>query len=302
MKDKLTPIIVVLIVIAAFLAGSLWMKSRYSSQQEAVEQQQGQAAGQQAQQPPEFKAAKSEKPEVKFFVMSFCPYGNQAEYGLKPVAELLGDQVSWEPVYIVSDAKQSCEQGCANSVYDEDRCQQLVDAGQVPDMETCKGYFPYNDQQTCLDEKCAGLQAGEYALLHGDQEKNQDIREICAWNLGDEAQWWLFVDEVNKNCTYENADTCWKEYAQSAGLDAEAISQCEAQQGSNLLASHLNVVEDYQVRGSPTIYINDVLYQGGRTPEEYKQAICDSFESIPEACGTVLSGGDQQAPAAGSCN
>ncbi|MFC1711660.1 thioredoxin domain-containing protein [Patescibacteria group bacterium] len=302
MKDKLTPVIVILIVIAAFLAGSLWMKSKYSGEKPAEGNKQ-QASGQPAAQAaPEFKAVTTDNPEVKFFVMSFCPYGNQAEYGLKPVTELLGDQVVWEPVYIVADAKASCELGCANRVYDEARCQQLVDSGRVPDMDACKGYFPYSDKETCIAENCVSLEAGKFDSLHGEQELNQDVREICAWNMGDEAKWWDFVDRVNKSCTYENADTCWEEHATAAGLDAAAISQCEQQQASNLLSGQLDIVTKFKVQGSPTIYINGVLYQGGRTPEDYKTAICASFKNPPEECNTVLSAGDQQAPAPGSCN
>jgi hypothetical protein len=35
------------------------------------------------------------------FVMSFCPYGNQAEAGLVPVVEQLADSAEFEPVYII---------------------------------------------------------------------------------------------------------------------------------------------------------------------------------------------------------
>lgn len=38
--------------------------------------------------------AKSDKPEVDLYVMSFCPYGVQAENAMKPVADLLGDKIN----------------------------------------------------------------------------------------------------------------------------------------------------------------------------------------------------------------
>lgn len=44
---------------------------------------------------------KSAKPDIKLFVMSFCPYGQQAETVLKPVADLLGDKIVMEPHFIV---------------------------------------------------------------------------------------------------------------------------------------------------------------------------------------------------------
>lgn len=44
---------------------------------------------------------KSDKPDVKLFVMSFCPFGQQAEAGLKPVAELLGKSANIEPHFVI---------------------------------------------------------------------------------------------------------------------------------------------------------------------------------------------------------
>ena len=45
---------------------------------------------------------KTDKPTVQLFVMSFCPYGQQAEKAMKPVADLLGSAVTIEPHFIVS--------------------------------------------------------------------------------------------------------------------------------------------------------------------------------------------------------
>jgi len=45
---------------------------------------------------------KTDKPKVELFVMSFCPYGNEAENTLLPVYNLLKDKVEWNIHYIVS--------------------------------------------------------------------------------------------------------------------------------------------------------------------------------------------------------
>lgn len=61
-------------------------------------------AGQQQQpqqQAAKFDAPDSDKPNVKMFVMSFCPYGQQAEAGLNPVHALLGDKITIEPHYVI---------------------------------------------------------------------------------------------------------------------------------------------------------------------------------------------------------
>ncbi len=44
---------------------------------------------------------KSDKPVMKFFVMSFCPYGQQAEQGITPVARLLQNQATLEPHFVI---------------------------------------------------------------------------------------------------------------------------------------------------------------------------------------------------------
>ena len=45
---------------------------------------------------------KTDKPTIDFYVMSFCPYGNQAEDTLKPVYELLKDKADFNFHYIVN--------------------------------------------------------------------------------------------------------------------------------------------------------------------------------------------------------
>jgi len=271
-----------------------------------------------------FTPAKEAVPIIKFFVMSFCPFGNQAEAMLRPVAELLGDKVNWQPVYIVSDAKKSCELGCGQQVYDETNCQNLVKAGRIPDMETCRKYFPYNSKEICLQKECAAFKEGEYASLHGQQELNQNVRELCVWNQGDQGKWWDFVERVNEGCTYENADSCWEEQAVASGLDAAKIKECEAEQASELLAKELVITSEYGVGSSPTFIFNGKRFppEGAypkkegeivnlkigkeiftpdqyRSPEVLKDAICAGFEKPPKECKEKLE--DINTGSAGGC-
>jgi len=52
--------------------------------------------------PPAPEVPKSDRPELELFVMSFCPYGVQAETAIKPVVELLGDKADINVKFIVS--------------------------------------------------------------------------------------------------------------------------------------------------------------------------------------------------------
>lgn len=49
-----------------------------------------------------FDAPDSETPKVQLFVMSFCPYGQQAEKNIASVIELLSNSIEFEPHFIVN--------------------------------------------------------------------------------------------------------------------------------------------------------------------------------------------------------
>lgn len=308
MDRRTSFIIIFLLIIASFLAGSTVAKVKYSEGESKVV---GEVGGETlTSEPVAFEPNKNDKPEVKFFVMSFCPYGNQAEEGLEPVYQLLKDKVNWQPRYIINDQKLSCEQYCPYKIFNseaESRCQEAIESGQVSDMETCKQYFPYQTAEECIQKECSDLKAGTYTSLHGVQELNQNVREICALAQTQAAssvdamdKWWKFISLVNSNCTDQNADTCWTSQAQEAGLNAPQISSCVQTQTRDLLEKEIEEANKYQAQGSPTVYINDTLYNGGRSPEDYKIAICQAFKSPPQECQTIL--GTETAPNTSGCN
>ena len=210
------------------------------------------------QEPEEFDAPNREKANIKFFVMSFCPFGNQAESGLEPVYRLLGEKVEWEPHYVIYS-------------------------------DYASGYPDY-----CLDEN------NTYCSMHGIQELNQDVRELCVWKSYEHSLWWDFVIKINDKCNSRNADTCWEDVARDVGIDVEKIKECQKNEAVELLQKELELNQEYGIRGSPTVFVNDVPYNGARTPEAYKNAICSGFEDPPEECETTLSGSPQAAPS-GSC-
>ncbi len=54
----------------------------------------------QQQQQPTPTVTKADKPKVELFVMSHCPFGTQAEKGIIPVVELLGDQIDFDLMFV----------------------------------------------------------------------------------------------------------------------------------------------------------------------------------------------------------
>jgi len=276
-----------------------------------------------------FDPEKTEKPELDFYVMSFCPYGNQMEEVLKPVADLLGDSVTLQPRYIfekISDLKTQCQQ------YDSSNCTNYVTAGYFSTESECKSALvEYSND--CYDENNY-LKIGDayYSSLHGRSEAIQDVREICAYNsLGDDkTNWWKFVENVNNNCTVDDVDTCWEEQAKSAGLDTNQITECFNTQAAELIDKEIALTTENNIQGSPTLYIGDSEFPaedaytsagtGGmkigkkvfaeseyRTSEFIKEALCAAFKKSPRACKTSLEVEDDadttaSAASAGSCD
>ena len=274
-----------------------------------------------------FTPAKSAKPELKFFVMSFCPYGNQMEDVLRPVFDLIGKQADIKPQYIFEKIAELSSY-CKSNSGDPAQCAAYVKNKYFQDETECKKVIAQNLEK-CQDTK-EYIKAGDntyYASLHGRQEANQDVREICAWNqTEDKKVWWDFVGNVNKNCTAQNADSCWEDQAKKSGLDTTKISDCFNKDAINLIEKEIALSTQYKVSGSPTLILNGVNFPPEtaytqdntgnikigdkvftqdkfRTPNVIKEAVCASFNKSPKDCKTALADlAGTAATAAGGCN
>lgn len=181
------------------------------------------------------------KPQIDFFVMSYCPYGNQAEEAIEPVYQNLKDTAIFNPRYIVSKT------------------------------------------------------ASTYNSLHGVQEFNQDIRELCVNKYMGIDAYFKFVLAMNKQCTSGNADSCWENVANGLGLDTVKIKACQKDEGSALADKEIQLADALDVSSSPTVFVEGVKYSGARSAQGFQQALCAGFTTKPAACGTALSGTAQAA-------
>ncbi|MFA4826803.1 MAG: hypothetical protein WC596_00915 [Candidatus Shapirobacteria bacterium] len=272
-----------------------------------------------------FATTKTDKAKLQFFVMSFCPYGNQMEDILRPIFDLLGNKTDIQPQYIFDKVTGSLADYCKPRVGDPTQCATYVTNKYFTTEDECKKTIATNLAQ-CVDEKSyIKISDSFYTSLHGRVEANQNIREICAWNqTTDKKQWWDFVANVNKNCTAQNADTCWEEQAKKASLDTAKITECFNKDAQSLIEKEIALTTQYQVSGSPTVLVNGLPFppeaaytQDGkgtlkigtktatqdkyRTPNVIKEAVCASFNKAPKECNTVLNELSGQAPAAGGC-
>jgi len=199
---------------------------------------------------------KSDTPEVRLFVMSFCPYGNQAEELMIPVANLLKDKAKIELRYVIYSNYQG------------------------------------GGKDYCLDEE------SQYCSMHGIQELNQGIRELCVQKYQKD-KLWDFVQEINSTCNYQDVDACWEGAAKTLGIDVNKIKTCQKNEGLTISAGELALNEQYGISGSPQLIINGVEYAGARTSEGFKQAICSAFSSQPSECSQVL--GNEGGSVSGGC-
>lgn len=270
-----------------------------------------------------FTPTKVDKPQLDFYVMSFCPYGNDMEDTLRPIFDLLGNKVDLRPRYIFDKIEGNLAQVCKTrytSPYKESQCPELLKQypDQIKDLADCKKQLidiaaKYAaSEKICNDEK-SYLKIGNnfYSSLHGRIEANQDVREICAYNQAtDKKLWWDFVANVNKNCTDKNADTCWEEQAKKAGLDTNKITECFNKEAGALIEKEIADTNKYQIQGSPTLMIGDKPFPPEfgadatdqnikignkvyapnqlRSPEIIKEALCSTFKNAPKECKKSL--------------
>lgn len=286
-----------LLAASSFFAGAAWLKLNN--------------AGSTVTDKDTFAAVKSNKPEFNFFVMSFCPYGNQIEEVIKPVADLLKNKADIHPRYIFEKIANLSDY-CKQTSGDVTQCAAYIKAGYFTTEADCQKTI--NDSnKTCLDEKnYLKIGSNFYSSLHGRIEANQNVREICAFNMNDDkTNWWTFVSNVNSNCTSENADTCWEEQAKKAGFDTGKITECFNTQAADLIEKEIALTTQYKVQGSPTLIINGVgfppetayteagdgiLKVGNKTikqadfrsPDAIKESVCASFKRAPSECKTTL--------------
>ena len=196
---------------------------------------------------------KTARPSVDLYVMSFCPYGTQAETVMSPVVDLLKSRADIRIRYITS---------------------------------------------------VSGTTADSVDSLHGMPEAKEDLQQVCINKYYPE-KFWPYLNAFNDACypSWQNAavlESCRKNTTATLGIDRAKITACaEGAEGIALLRADEAASTKDSATASPMLFINGVKYSGARTPEAFKQAICNSFETAPAECSTVLS--STSTSASGGC-
>lgn len=122
---------------------------------------------------------KSARPEVRLFVMSYCPYGTQMQKGILPVLETLGDEIDFRlqfVSYAMHDKKE----------LDENLRQYCVQRDEPRKLATYLSCFLEAGQGTeaaCLSK--AGVNASKNAACVAETDKEFDVSK----NYADKSTW-----------------------------------------------------------------------------------------------------------------
>lgn len=205
------------------------------------------------------------KPQLDFFVMSFCPFGIQAENGIIPVQEMIGDAAKFVPRFVIYGSGNGCitdddgSQFCSlhgREELDED-IRQMCIWQEEPDK-----FFPY-----------IKLVADGYGDKTITQSNIVNKWEDLATSVG--------IDTAKINACFN---------------DEARVKE--------MLRKESNLNKELGVRGSPSIFVDGQAYKGGRTAGAYQSAICAKFPEgeAPAACDIPLMDDSSAAAApAGSC-
>jgi len=220
---------------------------------------------------------KRDRPDVKLFVMSYCPYGLQVQKMFLPVYNLLKNEADMG-VYFVDYIMHERQE------VDENLRQYCIQKEQKEKYYNYLSCFVKDGNfEECLDE--ANIDKNKMNSCVSQTDETYKITEL----YNDKSTW--------LNGYYPKFD----------------------------VQKDLN--DKYEVGGSPTMVINDsVIVQnqqycpGGdiectvipdfeRTPEKFKEIICQAFNSQPEECSQALSedafspgfGFDTGSSSGGSC-
>ena len=182
--------------------------------------------------------------------MSYCPYGTQAEKGLLPVVELLGDKIDFNLKFV--DYVMHGEKEVTENL--REYCIQKISKDKLINYMNC--------------------------FLEGDGIVNEDYGLIMNGNDVDYCLTQAGIDTVA-------LETCMTETDEEYSI-TKNLNSGETYPRFNVDAD-LN--EKYGVGGSPTLIINGIQSNAGRSPASYLDAICQAFtdENVPEECGTQLS-------------
>jgi hypothetical protein len=148
-----------------------------------------------------------------------------------------------------------------------------------------KGYVPVIG---LLEDKVYSSVKFVHYFLHEPEEAETPIQICIREEQGDK-----FNDYLA--CFLEDGDS--DRCLTAVGIDQTKLNTCKSGKADEYYAMDSALSEGYGVKGSPTLVINGVIAQSGRSPAAYLETICSAFTegNAPDACNEELSSANPSA-------
>jgi len=199
---------------------------------------------------------KADKPVVELFVMSHCPYGTQAEKGMIPVVELLGDKIDFNirfVDYAMHGETEVTEQTKQYCIIEEQNDKYLT---------YLKCFLEAGETDTCLAEAEIDTEMLDTCVAAADEEFSitELLEDQASWSGGRYPQFNVHMD-LNNQYNVGGSPTLVVngDKLESDSRYCDPAGPC--------------VLNPYP----------------GRDSVSYLATICEAFNEAPEECNTELS-------------
>ena len=116
--------------------------------------------------------------------------------------------------------------------------------------------------------------------MHGNDEVVGDKIQLCVRAHAPYSAWLDFLDCQNE--AWRQIPARWEQCAEQQQADVEAIRDCvEGAEGEELLRESFWASQEAGATGSPTMFIDGMRYQGGRSTVSFARSVCDAFGAAP---------------------
>jgi glutaredoxin len=121
--------------------------------------------------------------------------------------------------------------------------------------------------------------------MHGEQELKGDTISVCAMKyMPDNYFELLYCMAKEFRKIPDNLDSC----ASGLKMDVAKIKACaDGEEGAKLIEESYKASKAKGASGSPTIYLNDEPYRGGRGGNDFLRALCEKYTVKPKACSEI---------------
>lgn len=142
-------------------------------------------------------------------------------------------------------------------------------------------------------EYLGSVSDGKITSMHGDEEAQENLRQICI-REEENGKYWDYI-----SCHIQKGDI--EGCLSSAGVNTNGLNACMADSSRGLKYSQVDfdLQKKYGAGGSPTMLLNgesgSEFWFGGRKAEAVKTLLCCGFKEKPSVCSQKLSEKDAAA-------